>query len=1358
MTTESLLQSGSDPIECIAIRLSSEGKSLGSGVILSRAENATTYFVLTALHCLENLDLGQGLSIDRFDYTTGKFHQYPIPAEQYKLYHYEPDQSYDLVIIAIPKSLISFAVLSVQLCLYPTPGKIYTFRGFPNVYDTLSPEEFNVKCLMNVGSGAHMQGLDRIENNSSNAQANLGGFSGSALVFGAGEDIQISGIVIEAKTEFNRFTVCSFKQLNDLLSLNGEAKWAIPNPISVDSSNSEVPVTAAYYEFSNRFLDNADRLVEELRPSQAINITQTAFEHINSTNLVQADKNSLLARIYTVNALANADTHGEKDTDNLLIQAHLLAPSILRYQERAVVAYFKKGKIQEAFELAEQILLNDPHNARTWAVTSSLIPELPIPTEVSRQALFVNIKISLDGIKKTDLAISDLGIYFKGDVRMQRMPKGEIPRSELHFWFYLAQYALHEYLHHTVKNHSFTKSEKLKDSSQILYAQSIYRALLMRVDGTELKDNKYFLLCQFDYLHCEYCLYDAYQPVLQMYNLYAGDPLTISLPFKTEINPIFKGTPQRSFDLMISLLQVGEFSKALDIIEIYPEQQHSFLLLIKARVLEKLMRVNESLGYYKMYLTSVKVVNALDAINFIEPITRLIESSEKVENIVEIVSSEKSFELPFSKDLLEAFILKDSLPHRSHVKVLCDSVTHAHLNELPQVYRMLLATIYFTINEFLICEQILVEVTDFEIESPQLRLYIICLHFTGKDSSKMLMLLERWRKRFSADCQLLEIEVDFYHRLHNHGMVEVVAEYAYQNFPEEPIFKIRLLESLNWQEKKEKLKSLLDDTILNLTIPWQSAYMVGNICFLNDKEELGLNIYYNVIKDHSNDPLVRETYFTQLSSFSNLEQRPYPEVAEENMVVKLESKSKVIILELTRENITRNPVAKLAMGKRIDEEFEIFDNLTNLSRTYIVKQVLDKYRGQLALIVDHLVKNPESAINIRSLNVAENDPADMLKEIQTLFGANGTRNEIISKSFLEKFNKTEIGFTELYTNVFNFNPIAAWSHVTSRQGDGFPVLPLILQQNFKTQSDTEFVLDFSSLLTIFHLSKKIDLRFGGKPFIISQLTKDYLYSKLVENQIQRKSRSSISVTERSVSPVFYTEAQIDQHSQYHHELMLWVKENCKTDFAPEGLEKDEKSSTTEENIHKRCAVDTMHLSARKDRILITDDWMYFRNELPFSRITLESYLSELFKPQFTDTLLFELVGLNYRGLTLTGDQLYTSFEKNKMLNRSGSDFLLSLHSFSMEYNPNPQNLLSILSFVKKLYSDTLSLEYKRKISRLVLQHILKHFKITSKLIVLLEFYVNIQFSLLGEHRDHILEDISISANVIKSLNKHDSLA
>ncbi|MVM42292.1 hypothetical protein GO730_39045 [Spirosoma sp. HMF3257] len=294
---------------------------------------------------------------------------------------------------------------------------------------------------------------------------------------------------------------------------------------------------------------------------------------------------------------------------------------------------------------------------------------------------------------------------------------------------------------------------------------------------------------------------------------------------------------------------------------------------------------------------------------------------------------------------------------------------------------------------------------------------------------------------------------------------------------------------------------------------------------------------------------------------------------------------------------------------------------------------------------------------------------------------------------------------------------------------------------------------------MFQLGKGQTLTYLNKPFIVSQYIIDYLRSELEKAQFEKASQLAFLPQVDHVIPIYHAEGWQNRRAEEVQQLLDWIKTNCRPDYAPERLEWERNQKAEEQPLFsdkeklKSSFLDTMLLANRPNRVLISDDMIWYKSSFDqhIVSITSEYFLRTTKNEIFQSSLWLKLVRLNFRGLTLTGDQVYQCFSNNKLLISNTNDFRKSQFSVEARYNPNTRNIITISIFLKNLYADNLKFDYKRQISRDFLLGTLKG--VPLNYIEQLKSLIKTGFKFLPLEKEAVCEDIELVLSIIHNSNK-----
>lgn len=1352
----------------LSVRLSVDGQPIGSGFVVISTDKRYAY-ILTARHCFDNLQNIEAATVEWYDYETSTFIPINIALDQCPLLAFpkvESESSYDGAVLVIPYAKLPVPVIPTVTLGSINSDQICRFIGFPNALENKEPEEFKGEVGLEFGDTFRVKAMDAVEDNSSMAYANVKGFSGSGLFFQEGGQVYLMGIITDFQS-FKRFVTHKLNNVNQLLRERELPEMLLEKAPALKSNISPVD-SVDFVDQCRRLLDEAEQAWLDLRPKYGLRIVRTMCKNLEEAILSPERRRTLLARVSYLEALTAGDLKEELDIDKLFIEAYGLAPNILTYQERATIAFLNKNQLEKAYELAELILKTQPFNPFAWQVIAHLEPNETVPETVLSDSAFKVAYLTRLSKKSEDNTIymSDCLGLFPEEIEKHNLPDS-ISRRNIYYWSFLALITLHKLIARLVQAHNLERPKELLGNDQLKHTATILSIICQRVENSDFRNDKFFQVLRFEYCYCQYLLTEdaniAHQMSNQLFELFIGTKNLLALPYISNSPGAIEAIPHRLIDLLQILFSQNEGQKMLDVLAAAADTSYSsdpILDLFKGMAYGILKKKEEQVEFLRNYLTNKDNLNELDTNNFLDPIRILLSSNVSIETIQEIVLDNKNFENPLYKTLLEAFIWCKRDKLRAHA---CASEVKEHWNVLPDILKHKIARIYLELEDWTIAKQLHYQLCDINIESEELYYYLIALHHEGQEITSFLQLAAQWREKFSPKPTLIELEQDMYRRLHNWPKMEEVAIYALSHYPDSIGGWWDLVRALHAQGevKKEDLleKLALDDRVFYKGYSISIRFALAHICFTAGLLEKGLEIYYQALKDYPDNPTVEHNYFSLSTKYKAFDNLVAPDTATQDTIVKLRVGSREDLLELTEEKIKHHRVAKAVIGLRVGESFKLSGTAIDVDEEHIVIQIMDKYSGQFALIAKKAEK-PLSGLPLKSFKIETDETGEFNielfnKQLQSLFGAEGTKRKLIRDNLRQQFTSGQIGFAELCQGVFSGDPLAAWNYATSDEAGGFPIQPKFMQTPISINEETEYILDFTSVLTLFSLSKLKPLLFKEKKFIVSQLLIDYIMEELQSSRQERGSKMSQDILIDRTTVYFHPEDLQERKTAFYQDLLDWVISYCKADYAPERLSHNftrndpDEELFIEDSLYTSSITDSLLLAYQPNRVFVTDDFLAFRLPDKWVRaITVEHFLHIEYNELMMQQLWLELIGFNFRGLTLEADQLFQVFKSSLLDDTQKSKYFKAKFSFSYEYNKDPRLLQPIILFLKKVYTENLSLDYKRQVSQALLRRFFTGMPpITERGIILIRLLIDREFRLISQLGEFLMEDFDIVLNL-----------
>ncbi|AEI52161.1 S1 family peptidase [Runella slithyformis] len=1346
-----------DPIANLSVRIATGKKVLGSGFIVY-PEHGDTLYIVTARHCILNVAADEPILVEFYNYDQKQFLSHTAHPDSI---YFGAEIDYDIAILFLPKDSISLLLISSRLVSSIPDSQKYFFRGFPNGHQGNKPVKIKVTHSLTSGLSTILDNeLDRPEEHYTDADVNVAGFSGSGLVYEFGNQVFLAGVITHYDSKFNQFTAYNISQINELLIQNGYIPLLIEN---VKTNNNEEITESAFIIQNREALQQAEQLCKHFKTQQANILVESVYQSVEDSNLKGDIRNTLLAKTHYLKALIESDLEAGVDTNALLIQAYRLHQEKKEYRERAASAYYLKKDEPNAYKISANIIKEDPENVRAWVIMARLKPNLQVPDSVKASPIFKIGQVAHLANTGKRVSIERMMPLFSDELNNQPMPI-MIDRSNIYYWNYVAQTAMHHCFQKEGRFIHLEKPDQFKNDELLKYACNLFDRICASVFGTDFQENEMFRVARFDYCICQYYLSvepnEERQIAEEIFRLFVGDQTLTNAPFMRLRTPISELIPDRLCEVLIICLQQQKPQLVIQAIAKISDSDRPEIQMLLGKAYALNNQPDKTVDAYRRYLNLVdETIDQLTAATFLEVIKSLIIAGQPSDVILSWVIGEKTFTHSYVKYLLIAFCQSNDSSKQDVVKQAADKAK-PYWDELIPMLKKALAVIYSDIKEWgttkVLWKELVGNGTE---ESDILLVYLLTLYEEHIEFTELATWLAYWREHFSPNVGLTSREATIYRKLNNYSKLDEVANYGMNHFPDNSMFWLDRVRALHRLGDTDNLLPLLDQRLLTFKIPPEIRMSLAHVYIIHGKTEMGQEACYQVLKENWSNPKIKMAYFTLSAQYKVFANRPLPEIIQEGMVVLLAVEGKRQILELTFETLLYNPIAQKLIGLHINESIQYEEPFSDHPITYTIIQIFDKYQGQCAIITEEIQQKPHG-MPIKSLALPKSeDPEELLSLMSATLGLRETERYFFNSEAKRDFADSKIGFIELAHRVFSGNPLATWEYVTSNYVDGFPIIPLVnvnKQQALpEINQETEFVLDFSSLLTIYHLVEKGRLCSFNKPFIVSQYVIDYIGFELEQAMHNQASGISLNFQGGRYIPYFHPEDLQERQIKFWSSLRDWVGDNCKPDYAWERLGwkwKDGKGDPdllfSDQKMYISGFWDSLLLANRHNRLLITDDLFVF-NKLPnhfVIPITTEWYLRDYHTLEY-DFLWVELVRLNMRGLTVDGRQLFQTFYENRLSTLVTNDYLKARQNLALQYNPTILSPLEAIRFLKSVFVENLPIDYKRQQVRELFQVIFANTApLTEKVLSLLLECINYQFHLLGNYGDLVKEEFYCCLN------------
>lgn len=1108
-------------------------------------------------------------------------------------------------------------------------------------------------------------------------------------------------------------------------------------------------------------LEQAEVFWKNLNPGEAKVLVDTVDRTLDRHNFPTEIRNSLLSKVYFLKAFIEADLGKIDKFESLIIKAYNTQKESIKYKERVMKIYYERGEIDRSVELAHSILEKEEENPRAWLIVSLTDPKRVVPKIVSEMPDFKVGQISDQIRRNNNLEINQVKIIFNSELKSLPIPD-YIDRLNLYYWNYVAKVAMSDVVQ-MASEVSITKPKNLLDNDQLKYAHKILSLIVYKVKNTVFEYQVTFQVAKFDLYLCQYFLANEVKEEIElareMYYLYFGKKLIGIKEEFTTGGPLVKVIPERIIEVVAVLLQQDQNNYVISIDKILKENILTDIsidiYILIAIAYKREDQFDKRIEAYSTYINKLKFIDQYAASQCCDIIRSLQLLKFEASELLNVILKDKEFETDFISPLIEAYFYCVLSENKNIAKEKAE-IVKPHWIELNLSLKTCLAIIYTEIKEWPTAIELWKELCGNDIkESDALKGYLISLYESRLEVETLIEKLLYWRSNFTPDLKLTEIESSLYRKLINYKKLSEVSAYGMKYFPDKHTFWIDGVRAFHRLNDTTNLSPLLDDRIFSFDLRPEVVLSLAHIYIINGKENEGLEACYRIVRSNWSNPRIKQAYVSISTNYKSIEQHKDPEIVLVGMFVRIHGENKRQLIEITPESVKYDKFIINIVGLRVNDKFTFKKRITGQVNTYTVEAIFDKYRGLSARIFEEVFDKPLHGMSLQGFqSPGEQGAQELLDEIQSSLGPEGTKHQIIVEDKRRKFANVEIGFLELTQQAFRGDPIAAWHYITSDYGDGFPIMSTHSlsrnQRNFSSAENLEFVLDFTSLLTIYHVSVAHNLQFNNKKFILSQYIFDYLSIDLEKRKNEQVSTMSISATSERVVAYSYSEDIHAGQLQFLINLNEWVNQNCQADYAWERIaweaekgDKELEKLFSEENLIVSSYSDTLLLSNRPNRYLLTDDLFIRIHEVGFINwTTTEVFLRQIVSDEFEKSIWITLAKLNMRGLSLTAMQLYYSFSNNVIVDNVNSLYIKAIYSFMPQYNQDPNNWVEVIKFIKHVYSENYDFSYKRRVSLNMFKTMLTgQTEVSSEIIGLLLKNIDAEFYLLRNYVDVIKKDL-----------------
>lgn len=1011
----------------------------------------------------------------------------------------------------------------------------------------------------------------------------------------------------------------------------------------------------------HREINECKRNLENFKPQTALDW----LKKLETQILENEASKSLLGNIYFVEALCFDLLSRTNDAWLHYIKAYKQNPSNLQFQEKAVFAYFYL-KDESAEIIADKVIQLDDYNIYAWFVKTIKNEKLVnfiqehVPRPVTVSSHFQRLVWTYLVLNNRPGEIQILQEqHFLPYPDYESVPE-RITYDNFQYWQFIINVSLTAYFNTEPIN--FSSLVPLNPKIEYLY--KFLERFNLTIEGSEIEKNYEKFRFFFLWSQCEI------QPLIN--NIIKFEEAYNNLKSKNNLETL----------LLANILQKYYNNElALKYLDSFYQESDISILALKVYCLLRTNDIERIKTGINLYIQQTKNIDQYNIVILLDFITMISKDEGYLQEVILRLE-----EIPFDNNALKVFFFgyaKSLFEELSCVDEIYASIKDFEkeiFNNYP-ILKTFIAQTYFNLKKYPEVIDFLDPWVDKTKQSGALYLYIDTLINSKSNQLDLLHLLEYWRENISYIDYFVRKEIHLRQIIQDWKKIEDIAVEAYKRLENKELYFSLVLTSLEVNSKNDEIKKWLPELKKIEFSDYNNLITIAGILVRQREFDLALEITYPIAKDPKNS-IARQNYLGLILHIPGQNLVEYQTVVVDS-VVKYTYKGNILFIEVDNQTIQHNQIAAQLIGKNKGEKISIKKPMTGEKEEITILRIMNKYLGLHDEILEE-INNPLSGLPFESVEFPQNLTKEKLKEFfVSKFGAEGTERKLRVEEEINNYQNYKISFGELTARVFQEDYLAAFYTMTVPPSEGYRVTPTIYLNSLNGISGKKFVLDYTSGLLFFEISKELDVCFDQK-FLVSNSFQIDLARRISEEEHGLNTELMVNITLEGISPVFLPKDYKKNRVQLLRDFSSWLGNNT-MEIVPESKltivsQLDKK---TQKSYFLNHIFDNIFLVSQTDAILISDDSFYYRTINPKSgRITsTESFLIEAFPSKNLEIQKF-LLKRNFIGLTPSKELLIYSFE-NRLSGMDRNMYNKVLLSLSVG-EKSSKTIIDTLEFIKYL--------------------------------------------------------------------------
>lgn len=249
------------------------------------------------------------------------------------------------------------------------------------------------------------------------------------------------------------------------------------------------------------------------------------------------------------------------------------------------------------------------------------------------------------------------------------------------------------------------------------------------------------------------------------------------------------------------------------------------------------------------------------------------------------------------------------------------------------------------------------------------------------------------------------------------------------------------------------------------------------------------------------------------------------------------------------------------------------------------------------------------------------------------------------KNCLAQYDRGEIPYCMVPILLYEGDFIRGY-YILSSEEHGILMNPQCRNEEIQDVQNVEFVLDYSSLMLFYELSRTEELEFKQQ-FVVSTVVEEIAQRELEKLEKSPEESMSLDISIEGITPIFHTKESKQWQVGLIRGLLDWIHNNCKIE-TPEGrldvLMEHDIRTEMQEGYGMDYVADYMKIVG-KNRILVSDDKLLQQMYLPMKQgMSCYTYLKKAFDDEF---ICRKMLQMHYIGVPVNAEFAYEEFLKKQ---------------------------------------------------------------------------------------------------------------